>query len=327
MCQAETKESRALRRPGTGEGRLTFPRRIGRSTLVTGVLALSVVTGQGDIRKTDLENHVTVGLTDGGASGLFVNPTPATLGTGHFGIGLLLESRIWSRQTIKNLPVALGFGLSDRAEAFGSFVSLSSTQGTDEEHSTFGLKVNLFRTVPGSHIVFSTDVRIQRLIQSFDSGKSQETRAVSASVIANHPLGKVALSHVHIGYRWAGETELHLRNRIIGGAGVTYPVSDYFLILGEFHTRERLNETGGIRARAGVKWFFLRHIQFAFGIQGSYDGQPSFDSFSLGVAFVTETLRAGTGKRHRTSTGLPEPPPLEEMEISDDEENGERIDR
>ncbi|MFQ5797596.1 MAG: hypothetical protein ACE5H0_02760 [Bacteroidota bacterium] len=284
--------------------------QFGRYSLIVLVLGTAASFGQTSADEPTGE-YGRAGISQYGFSGLFVTPSPAVLGQGEVGGGIFYNGEFGAGQLIGAFPVALAFGLAKGVDAYASFASVRWDAGDEENYSTLGLKVNFFHHGPADGLL-SGCLQMQRVELRPASTSIQEVMAFSGTLIASSPLWRGTIGYLHLGYTWVEDKLPSVRSRIVGGSGVTVPLAEHLLAVGELYTGEQLVGKGA-GVKLGLKWFLVQHFQLAMGVQGSRREGRGTSGVFFGLSFSSEVLRASRESGGEPPRLFPEPPPLEEL--------------
>ncbi|MFC1620544.1 hypothetical protein ACFL45_11455 [Candidatus Neomarinimicrobiota bacterium] len=255
----------------------------------------------------------TTGMGLDGSTGLFINPSPGNLTTGHMRIGVFSASNAGPGGKIGNLPVAFSLGFSEQLEIMGSLTAWPYSRNSDDQLLSLGAKINILE-FEGNGL--SVDLRWQDWERAInDTGWIPET-ALSGRLIGSYPV-KGFVIHTNIGYAWRNMvTETNPTTEYPAGIGMTHSFSDQLQALAEYQTDHLADPRQSARWAMGVKWYVLDHLQLAGGVLGMRQYSRTNTGVFLNLAFSTASLK--TFFRKIPSWRLIALPSLEELDMSDE---------
>lgn len=277
-------------------------------------LFTSTCAGQVIVIAKQSEINPTIGFSQFGSSGLFVNPSPLVMGTGQTAVGISYQAEFGSRAA-SSLPLAFAFGTAKNLEGFVSFATLKGPENWEERYSTFGMKVKLNKSALHDFEI-AADLRFHRYEVSFGNNGSNNFVGGTARCIMSHPISPVTTTYAHLGFGWVETTPLNIRSHFVGGLGLAVSLNENLITLAEVHNEERTKSSYQISTRLGIKAFTVQRIQIAAGFQANYLENKLNPGIFLGLSFSSEILKAGTEPDSETPM-LPEPPPLEDLPTAD----------
>ncbi len=251
------------------------------------------------------------GLSQGGAFGLFVQPSAAVLDQGRIAAGIFYDGEFGSEKSATGFPISLGFGVTQRVEAFASFNSYRFRDQQRNDHSILGLKVHLLDFGPEGRSV-SADLRIQRMEQSLADLPSEDGTAFSIRLIGNSSIMRVAEGYINVGYAVGNERFLSKRGQLIGGCALTVPLNYRLLVGVEAGTLDGVRASQELQGMVGMKLILFEHLQLAGGARLSRREGNTIGGVFFGLSFSSDILRARRGPGIEPPLLLPEPPPLED---------------
>lgn len=289
-----------------------------RVTLARAALFLTTAVVQAQEPSAPEEQQfASVGIARGGATGLLTLASPAVPDPGTVAASLSYGATFQSGGTNSVLPAGLSFGFAKRMEAFATFAGYRMPGYPDETQSTFGMKANvLFLNDGAQELSLIASVHSLR-IAGVDSAGDESATAYSAGLLFSTLLFGETMGYLEAGYAVTPDNLPEFSGRIIGGAGIRYPVLNLFLLGIEASTTSQLSRSSGYAGRAGAKFFLFDHLQVTVGTEGVHlNGTTAVGAF-LGIGFSSATLSIGRGERIQPPELLPEPPPLEELSPGD----------
>lgn len=278
------------------------------------LLSLSTCVGQVIVIAKQPEINPTIGFSQFGSSGLFVNPSPLVMGTGETAVGISYQAEFGSRAA-SSLPLAFAFGTAKNLEGFVSFATLEGPENLEERYSTFGMKVKLNKSVLHDFEI-AADLRFHRYEVSFGNNGSNNFVGGTARCIMSHRISPVTTTYAHLGYGWVETTPFNIRSHFVGGVGLAVSLNENLITLAEVHNEERTKSSYQIGTRLGVKVFAVQRIQIAAGFQANYLDNKLNPGIFLGLGLSSEVLKADIEPDSETPM-LPEPPPLEDLPAAD----------
>ncbi len=256
------------------------------------------------------------GLSQGGAFGLFVQPSAAVLAQGRIAAGIFYDGEFGSEKSATAFPISLGFGVAQRVEAFASFSSYRFKDQQRNDHSILGLKVNLLDFGSEGRSV-SADLRIQTMERSLADSPSEDGTAFSIRLIGNSSILQAAEGYINVGYALGNERFLTERGRLIGGCALSVPLNNRLLVGVEAGTLDGVRASQELQGMVGMKLILFDHLQLAGGAQLSRREGKNIGGAFFGLSFSSDILRARRGPGIEPPTLLPEPPPLEDSTSTD----------
>ena len=254
----------------------------------------------------------TTGMGLDGSTGLFINPSPENLPTGHMRIGTFNASNVIRGGETNSLPIAFSLGFSKRIEVSGSLSAWPYSLEGNDQLLSLGAKINIIN-FEGSGL--SIDARSQNWERAIkDTGSVQES-VMTSRLIGAFPVRR-AVVHANLGY---AQREIFPENGIAveypAGIGVVRSFSDKLQTLAEYQTDNISDHTRSSRWIRGVKWYLIDHLQLAAGILGTRQYQRQDRGFFLNLAFSTASLKAFF--RVISSLDLITLPSLEDLDRTD----------
>lgn len=246
------------------------------------------------------------GIAIDGSSGLFLNPSPNTIGTGHFTIGY--SQYLSNRKLVLNeqLPFSISLGLTKNTELYYNIDNWYLNNNI-EKTSTLGLRLKLF-SINNSN--FALDLRGQFIDILSNDVLEYEDRRLITRFITNFKIFKLG-TYINGGIIISNNSEhtTNANNRIIGGIGIIIPVVknvngiiDYQI--GEFESLKK-HRIGSI----AIKFYLYKHLQLALGYYENTAANFDDKGLFANISISSEILK-GAKRRVRTKQGLPIPPSL-----------------
>ena len=266
--------------------------------LVVGTVCFSVIYSQSRAGMS--------GVSLDGSTGLFLNPSPETLGVGHVRLGTSRSITTLSQNLATTIPLAISLGLTGRTELYYSTNSWEINNLEKEKNATLGIRINILNLGNNST---SVDFRWQNIGLFTCNQLSSESQRIISRAITEFSILNLK-TYTNIGYISLLESAgLKVDNRFIGGIGILIPIIKQIHGVIDFQVDERLSNGNELIGSMGIKWFLFKHIQVASGFNSTVRGDNRLKGFFLNLSFSSEVM-TGPRKRIRTKKGLPVPPIL-----------------
>jgi len=253
------------------------------------------------------QNRVNVsGVSLDGSTGLLLNPSTETLSVGHVRLGTSQIISTVNQSFETSTPLSISLGLTGRTELFYSTNSWNINNKEREKSTTLGTRIKALSL--GSSQT-SLEFRWQNSKLFTENQLSLENQRLISKAISSFSIFNLK-SYANIGYITSlKSTDSNYENRFIGGIGVLLPIIKQVNGIIDFQVDEHLSNGNEIVCSIGIKWFLLKHIQLASGINTAINETYGIQGIFLNLSFSSEVM-TGARRRIRTKKGLPVPPKL-----------------
>jgi hypothetical protein len=224
-----------------------------------------------------------------GSTGLFVNPSPQNLPSGHLRIGTFNASNMERGNATGSLPLAFSLGFSKQIEASGSLSAWPYSLEGNDQLLSLGAKINI---IDSEGAGFSIDARSQNWERAINDTGSLRESVMTGRLIGAFPVRK-AVVHVNLGYAQREKiSEDGPAVEYPAGIGVVRSFSDRLQTLAEYQTDNVADPAGSSRWTVGIKWYLVDHLQLAAGVLGIQQHRRKTGGFFFNLAFSTASLKA-----------------------------------